>query len=74
MEDRIKTQQHSTADPIRLHPYEFKSLANNSPDVIIRFDKYLNFIYANPAIKIPTGISASNIIGRQLSDLSLSPL
>lgn len=74
MEDRIKTQQHSTADPIKLHPYEFKSLANNSPDVIIRFDKYLNFIYANPAIKIPTGISASNIIGRQLSDLSLSPL
>lgn len=73
MEDRIKAQQ-ATFTPLKLHPYEFKSLANNSPDVIIRFDKYLNFIYANPAIKIPTGIAASEIIGRQLSELSLSPL
>lgn len=75
MNSHLKPQKHPISNPINLREGEdkFKSLAINSPDVIIRFDKYLNFIYANPAIKIPTGISADDIIGTQLCDLSLSP-
>lgn len=67
-------RKFSIEEPIppwqRVH--DFKSLAENSPDAIIRFDKNLYFIYANPAIKIPTGISAENLIGTKLSDLGLS--
>ncbi|MDF2634045.1 MAG: sensor signal transduction histidine kinase [Pelosinus sp.] len=75
MKDSLKPQELPTPTPINLRQSEdkFQSLANNSPDVIIRFDKYLNFIYANPAIKIPTGISAENIVGTQLCNFPLSP-
>lgn len=75
MNGHLKPQKHPIANPLNQREGEdkFRSLANNSPDVIIRFDNSLNFIYANPAIKVPTGKSADAIVGTQLSDLSLSP-
>jgi two-component system, sporulation sensor kinase E len=75
MNENSNAQKHSITTPIKLihSEQEFKSLAENSPDVIIRLDKYLTFIYANPAIKIPLGISAETIIGMQFSHLGLAP-
>jgi two-component system, sporulation sensor kinase E len=75
MKNNLKPKKQPISNPINLCQCKdkFKSLADNSPDVIIRFDKYLHFIYANPAVKIPTGISADNIVGTQLCDLPLSP-
>lgn len=48
---------------------DFKTLAENSPDIIVRLDRDLRFIYANSTIKIPTGISAQTFIGAHLADL-----
>jgi two-component system, sporulation sensor kinase E len=75
MKNDIKAKKQPTVNLINQCPCKdkFKSLADNSPDVIIRFDKHLYFLYANPAIKIPTGISANHIVGTQLCDLSLPP-
>jgi two-component system, sporulation sensor kinase E len=75
MKENSNAQKHSITTPIKLlhSEQEFKSLAENSPDVIIRLDKYLTFIYANPAIKIPLGIAAENIIGTQFCHLALAP-
>jgi two-component system, sporulation sensor kinase E len=75
MNENSNTQKHSITTPIKLlhSEQEFKSLAENSPDVIIRLDKHLTFIYANPAIKIPLGIAAEDIIGTQFCHLALPP-
>jgi PAS domain S-box-containing protein len=43
---------------------EFKALADNSPDVISRFDKNLRHLYINPAIEKISGIPASKFIGK----------
>lgn len=75
MNENSNVQKHSITTPIKLlhSEQEFKSLAENSPDVIIRLDKFLTIIYANPAIKIPLGITAENIIGTQFCHLALAP-
>lgn len=55
--------------PLHHHRQDFKTLAENSPDIIVRLDKNLRFIYANSTIKIPTGISAQTFIGARLPDM-----
>lgn len=75
MKSHLKQKESFLSTPINLRPYEdkFKSLADNSPDIIIRFDRYLKFIYANPALKTATGILLDQIVGTKLRDFSLSP-
>ncbi len=43
----------------------FSALAENSPDIIIRYDRDLGILYANPAYKRATGIPAEHVIGKQ---------
>lgn len=56
---------------LRQKKEDFKTLAENSPDIIIRMDKNLRIIYVNPTIKIPTGIPAKAFIGWRLHDMIL---
>ena len=43
---------------------EFRALAENSPDIIARFDPNLRHIYVNPVIKLSTGLEAESFIGK----------
>jgi diguanylate cyclase (GGDEF)-like protein/PAS domain S-box-containing protein len=43
---------------------EFRSLAENSPDAIVRYDRDLKRIYANPTWERINGISISEVIGK----------
>ncbi|MHB8102357.1 MAG: PAS domain S-box protein [Methanosarcina sp.] len=51
----------------------FRTLAENSPDVIARFDKQNRHIYANPAAAEPYGRSPEEISGRTHSELGMDP-
>ena len=51
----------------------FRTLAENSPDVIARFDRQNRHIYANPAAAEPYGRSPEEIIGRTHSELGMDP-
>ncbi len=51
----------------------FRALAENSPDVIARFDRQNRHIYANPAAKEPYGYSQEEIIGKKNSELGMNP-
>ncbi|RUT06199.1 hypothetical protein DSM106972_034050 [Dulcicalothrix desertica PCC 7102] len=42
---------------------EFIALVENAPDIIARFDKYLRYLYINPAVEKEHGIPAQAIIG-----------
>jgi PAS domain S-box-containing protein len=49
---------------------KFRTIAENSPDVIIRFDRELRHLYANPVIETSTGIKAVNFIGKTHRELN----
>lgn len=48
----------------------YKALAENSPEIIIRLDKNLNYIYANPSIRKFKNITPDEVIGRNLFDFT----
>ncbi|HSV54135.1 MAG TPA: EAL domain-containing protein [Burkholderiaceae bacterium] len=49
---------------------EFKTLAHNSPDVIVRFDSELRRVYVNPAYERIAGVAASAVVGRRVSEVA----
>jgi len=52
---------------------EFRTLAENSPDVIVRFDKERRYLYANPAAAEPYGLPPEKLIGKTNLDLPIDP-
>ena len=51
----------------------FRTLTENSPDVITRFDRQNRHIYANPAAAEVYGLSQEEIIGKTHSELGRDP-
>ncbi len=49
----------------------FRTLAENSQDAIMRFDKGHHFLYANSRVKDLTGLPPGHLSGRTASDLGL---
>jgi PAS domain S-box-containing protein len=50
---------------------EFRALLNNTPDIIIRWNKQLRILYANDSIVALTGASPETIAGAKSSDRKL---
>ncbi|HPT81131.1 MAG TPA: PocR ligand-binding domain-containing protein [Methanosarcina thermophila] len=50
---------------------KFRTLAENSPDVIVRYDRQKRHIYVNPAAEEPTGYPPEEIIGKTGSELGM---
>ena len=43
---------------------EFRTLAENSPDVISRFDRDLRYVYVSPAVELATGMPPHAFVGQ----------
>lgn len=50
---------------------EHRALLENSPDLILRFDTEMRYIYANPAIEELTGFPPSAFIGKPHQEMGL---
>jgi diguanylate cyclase (GGDEF)-like protein/PAS domain S-box-containing protein len=50
---------------------EFRTLAENSPDIIARFDRDLRHLYVNPAVEVKAGIPAAAFLGKTHAELGL---
>ncbi len=50
---------------------EFKTLVENSPDIISRLDRDMRHLYVNPAIEKLAGIKAAAYIGKTKAELGL---
>jgi len=50
---------------------EFRTLAENSPDVIIRFGRYWRYLYVKPGITAVSGMPAENFIGKTDRELGM---
>jgi len=66
------TQLKQAQEALQRSEREFKSLAENSPDIIARLDKDLRHVYINPTIELMTGIAAELFIGRTQQEVGIS--
>ncbi|NER50466.1 MAG: PAS domain S-box protein [Symploca sp. SIO1A3] len=63
------TQAKLAKEELHQREEAFRTLAENSPDLIARFDRQLRHIYVNPAIEDSTGMPASAFIGKTNQEL-----
>ncbi|MBZ0106804.1 MAG: EAL domain-containing protein [Sulfuricella denitrificans] len=54
---------------LQRHSQEFQALVDNAPDVIVRFDRELRFLYANPAIEPFVGLGHYEVLGKTWDEL-----
>ncbi|MBW4692984.1 MAG: GAF domain-containing protein [Lyngbya sp. HA4199-MV5] len=52
---------------------EFRALAENSPDIVARFDREFRHVYVNPAVETATGMPPQDFIGRTNAELNMPP-
>lgn len=60
----------SEASALR-HAQEFRTLAENFPEVIFRFDRTLRHIYVNPAVEQFAGLPRQSVLGSTNAELGL---
>ena len=48
-----------------------RSLADNTPDILTRFDRHLRYVFVNSAIENPAGRGREEFVGRSMRDLGL---
>ncbi len=58
---------------IRASEEHFRILVQDSPDVIMRFDRDLRHLYVNPVVEVETGIPQQDFIGKTHRELGFPP-
>lgn len=74
-EERInqyKDRLEELVKKIRESEAHFKSLVENSPNLIVRVDRELNYLYVNPTVTKFTGKSPEFFIGKNLEEIETS--
>ena len=66
------TEQKLAQETSYRREQEFRALAENSPDIIARFDRQLRHVYVNPAAEFATGIPTEKFIGKTHRELGMS--
>jgi PAS domain S-box-containing protein len=61
LEEKVRERTEELCSSVE----QFRTLAENSPDTIIRYDRECRRIYVNPAFEQTTGISANQALNRQ---------
>lgn len=64
------TERKLTEELLRKREQEFRTLAENSPDVIVRYDRNLRRLYVNPAFEKLNRLSPQEVLGKTPFELS----
>ena len=62
-----------TEEALRRREQEFATLADNSPDIVARFDRSLRHLYVNAAVERVTGRPRADFLGRTNEELGMPP-
>ncbi|MBD3167941.1 MAG: PAS domain S-box protein [candidate division Zixibacteria bacterium] len=65
------TERRKFEDELRRKEREFRTLAENAPDIIARLDREYRHIYVNPVIEQSTGLGPEFFIGKSHRDLGM---
>ncbi len=63
------TERKKTQELLRQSEETFRALAENSADVIMRFDKALRHLYVNPAVRNLSGMDPASFLGKTHEEL-----
>ncbi len=63
------TARNQVENAVRESEEKFRALAQNSPDVIMRFDRAFKHLYVNPIVQDWTGIPPRDFIGKTHKEL-----
>lgn len=66
------TDRKQTEETLFRREREFRTLAENSPDVISRFDPALRYVYVSPSVEVATGIPPAVFIGKTHQELGFT--
>ncbi|WP_260954598.1 bifunctional diguanylate cyclase/phosphodiesterase [Pseudomonas citri] len=66
-------QGHADEEPSLNDQSAFRTLAENTPDTIARYDRQCLRVYANPAFARMAGVSVATLLGKKPSDMNHSP-
>jgi PAS domain S-box-containing protein len=67
------TRLRSMEEQLNRREREFKTLVENSPDIISRIDREMRHLYVNPAIETLSDVPASAYLGKTKAELGLPP-
>lgn len=67
------TRLRNMEEQLHRREREFKTLVENSPDIISRIDRHMRHLYVNPAIETLANVPASAYIGKTKAELGLPP-
>jgi|GEM_PF-2239077 len=65
------TQRNKAKQALLHREQEIRTLIENAPDIIARYDRSLRHIYVNPSIEKATGIPLQQFIGKSKRELGL---
>ena len=68
---RDVTEQRKAEEALKMSERKFKSLADNAPDAIMRFDKNLRILYLNPQDLAATGKTLEELIGKTNEEIGM---
>lgn len=66
---RDVTDRKQAEEALYRRQQEFKTLIENSPDVVLRCDRQFRYLYVNPVVERTTGMPASTLIGKTFREL-----
>ena len=68
-----RTQQFKAAQTLERHERELRSLADNVPDMLSRFDREFRHLFINSIVEKATGRTVAEIIGKTSRELGMEP-
>ncbi|WP_198320733.1 hybrid sensor histidine kinase/response regulator [Azohydromonas aeria] len=67
------SQRKRAEDALRTRERELQTLADNSPDILTRFDRALRHVFVNVAVEKATGRPRAEFLGRSNRELGMPP-
>ena len=65
------TDQRRAEESLRAREWELQTLADNSPDILFRFDRELRHVFVNTAVEVATGRPKEAFLGKTNRELGM---